>query len=261
MQETPHLRAVAVAIALCIAGAVSAIAQDKKMTDGAAPTATQEAMRFDVLKLSDWDYRDLYRCGWSARRLIDADVHGLDGNEVGEVENVLVRKNGKVAAIIAEVGGFWDIGDTHVAVPWDAVEVESYDWVTIPVTEETVADYSVFRMVKDVGCTKKVTEDVVTAPRTWKATELLDDYVFLSDDSGYGYVSDLIFGKDGKIKSVVVSPTSGYGRYGPRAYPFYGYHYAWNPARDYYQLPYSRVEVSKAELFDHDRLRDNIFGG
>lgn len=48
--------------------------------------------------------------------------------------------------MVAEVGGFWDIGDTHVAVPWAQVDVQSYDRIVVPVTEETVDDYQLTRM-------------------------------------------------------------------------------------------------------------------
>lgn len=64
--------------------------------------------------LADWNYDELYQPGtWTAERMFDAEVIGLNGDEIGSVENIVIGTGGKAEAIIAEVGGFWDIGDTH----------------------------------------------------------------------------------------------------------------------------------------------------
>jgi hypothetical protein len=61
-------------------------------------------------------------------------VEGLIGTEVvtranreeiGEVEDILMSRNGKPLAVIIEVGGIWDLGDDHVALAWDRVTVSA----------------------------------------------------------------------------------------------------------------------------------------
>lgn len=258
--RTPLFVAGAVAAALTFTGPV--VAQDRtgQAANGQQAKAAQGDKTFDVIRLSNWRYDELYADGWSAKRLIDAAVYGPNGDEIGEVENILVKEDGSVVAVIAEIGGFWDIGDTHVAVPWENVKVESYDRVNIPVTEDSVEKYSVFNFIGTVEQSTRVSEDANILPPVWKVSELLHDYVALKDNAGYGYVSDLIFGKDAKIKSVVVNPTTGYGRYGPYAYPYYGYNRARNPGMDIYRLPYTKAEVTKAELFDYNKMNEGVFG-
>lgn len=43
-----------------------------------------------VTVLSGWDYRGLYESGWSAQRIMDADVYGQNGEDIGDIENILV---------------------------------------------------------------------------------------------------------------------------------------------------------------------------
>lgn len=77
-------------------------------------------------------------------------------------------------------------------------------------------------------------------------TDLIDDYVLLQNDTGYGYVTDLTFNPEGKLQSVVVNasnPDLGYGYY---AYPWYGFGYdiGWDPGLDYYVLPYTDRDLA-----------------
>jgi sporulation protein YlmC with PRC-barrel domain len=208
-----------------------------------------------AINLNDWDYETLYEDGtWTAEQLIDADVYGSGGEEIGEVENIIIGTDGQTEAIIAEVGGFWDIGDTHVRVPWSEVEIE---WaedetrVRIPVTEETVDQYDVFGGVD--GEFRVVEEDDPNTPRGWRVTELIDDYVTLKDDQRYGYVDDLVFRENGKLEAVVVDAAYP-GVVGPFAYPYYGYGYGFHPGYNYYRLPYGEADISDLKPFDYDNL-------
>lgn len=217
----------------------------------------------DVVALSDWTYDDLYAGGLSVEEFIDEmDVYGVGGDEIGDVENVLLGSDGRVLSIIAEVGGFWDIGDTHVNIPWDAVDIRADgEGVTVPVTEETVDDYALYpdEMITETeaGTTiKPVDDDPVTGARVWRATELIGDYARLRDGDGYlnyGYVDDVII-RDGRVAAVMVRPGSGWGTPGVYGYPYYGYEYGWEPGLAHYDLPYAREEIVALEPFDYDRF-------
>ena len=57
--------------------------------------------------------------------LIGRDVVNLRGNEVGEVEDVVVsRQDGKVLFAVISVGGFLGIGDKDIALPMDQLRVD-----------------------------------------------------------------------------------------------------------------------------------------
>ena len=68
------------------------------------------------------------------------DAVGIDWNDIGEIEDIILSKSGQMIGIVAEVGGFLDIGDKHVMIPVDnlrltAVDDKTYGYVT-NMTEE-----------------------------------------------------------------------------------------------------------------------------
>jgi sporulation protein YlmC with PRC-barrel domain len=208
------------------------------------------------VSLDNWPPGDLYK-GWSADRVLDATVIGKHGEEVGHVKNLLIDRNGQIAAVIAEIGGVFDIGDTHIAVPWRDVELQD-DGLHSPITEESAELHGLFKdefySAADVHGFEGVTERLTTGPSLWKATSLLDDYVILSDGRPYGYVTDLIFGDDGRLLSVVVnSANAEFGRMGVFPFPWNGYR-NWRPALDYYALPYTPAEIKTVPMINYARF-------
>lgn len=209
--------------------------------------------------LRTWNYNELYRTGWSAERLMDnAKVIGANGEDIGEIENIIVSQRGRILGIIAEVGGFWDIGDTHVFIPWTQVRVSpTLNRVVVPVTEDNVDDYA--SSASDVltyfraGQTQVVDDDLDTGPSIWKATDLIDDYAYLNDRRAYGYINDLIFSSNGHLQAVVVNAGSAWGG-GYRALPFASNGGGWNPGSSDYYLGYGENDIANLERFDHNRL-------
>jgi len=72
-----------------------------------------------------------------AKNLIGKNVYGANGNQVGEVNNLLVGADGRVHAAIIEFGGFLGIGEDKVAVPWDQLNVTK-DRVTVNMTNDQI---------------------------------------------------------------------------------------------------------------------------
>ena len=58
-----------------------------------------------------------------ANDLDDEDIYGLNDEEVGEIEDVILNMDGSVAAVVVEVGGFLGIGEKDVLVNWSAIEM------------------------------------------------------------------------------------------------------------------------------------------
>lgn len=223
----------------------------------ATAAAVQAHAQEEIRPLSDWDYEEIYEQGGiRADHLMDAEVFGENEDEIGSVENVLVTQDNKIAAIIAQVGGFWDIGDTHVLVPWDEVEIHE-DGVRVPVTEENAEDYGLFASdeyitQEDLSQTQQVDDDIETGIGVWKLTDLLNDYATVGEGVGYGYIDNMLFSREGEVQAVIVESDTGYGG-GAYGYPFYGYGYGWNPDQTSYYLQYSEDEVGVMEDFDYDR--------
>lgn len=229
------------------------------------PALSQTFDAGEIIVMNAWDTEALYTDGISIDRMMDEyEVYSPIGEEIGSVENVLFDADGRVLSIIAQVGGFWDIGDTHVNVPWDQVEIDRAGRVVIPVTEETVDDYSAFAdevisAPDATGSVEAVDDDVTPIGQVWRATDLIGDYARLREGDeylNYGYINDMIV-RGGEVVAVTVEPRVGMrpgGAYGPRAYPYYGYGYGWTPATPYYNLPYTQSEIADVERFDYERF-------
>jgi sporulation protein YlmC with PRC-barrel domain len=58
---------------------------------------------------------------WRASKLVGINVYGPNNEKVGDINEVLVDRNGKAEAVVIGVGGFLGIGEKDVAVPFDEV--------------------------------------------------------------------------------------------------------------------------------------------
>lgn len=233
------------------------IAETDMPAAGQASATNDTIAAQDIVELGQWTYEPLYAEGVSVDRLIGHDVLDPAGDDIGQVENILIAPDGQVVALIAEIGGLWELGDTHVSIPWDKTEI-TVDGAIVPVTEETVGDYSLFRdnylmreeasnQIQEVG--GDGWGEVVTGPRVWRATELIGDYARLIEGeefTEYGLINDIII-KDGQVAAAVVSPDLEGRAY---AYPYYG----WTAGSPFYDLPYDAAEAGTLEPFDYDQV-------
>jgi opacity protein-like surface antigen len=59
---------------------------------------------------------------WTAEALIGRTVENRNGDNLGEINNVVINENGNVVAVVVGVGGFLGIGEKDVGVPFDVLE-------------------------------------------------------------------------------------------------------------------------------------------
>lgn len=58
---------------------------------------------------------------WSANESIGANVVGANGDDLGDVEDIVLDRNkSRIAYVIVSYGGLLGLGDKHFAVPWQA---------------------------------------------------------------------------------------------------------------------------------------------
>jgi sporulation protein YlmC with PRC-barrel domain len=94
--------------------------------------------------LEDWDYDEL-RTGWSVERLTEAaEVVDPDGEKVGEVEDLIAGPDGKIRKLVIEAGGFLDVGDAHLAYPFEQATFEGPDRIVVELDQDKIGDYSLF---------------------------------------------------------------------------------------------------------------------
>ena len=59
---------------------------------------------------------------WRASKLIGVNVYNEQNNSVGEIDEVLLDRTGKVAAFVIGVGGFLGMGEHEVLMSFDKVK-------------------------------------------------------------------------------------------------------------------------------------------
>jgi sporulation protein YlmC with PRC-barrel domain len=74
--------------------------------------------------------RDVQRQAWpmpadavESSKLVGARVKGTDGKDVGEIDALIIDKDGKVNHVVVGRGGLAGIGETKVVVPWSDVKM------------------------------------------------------------------------------------------------------------------------------------------
>jgi sporulation protein YlmC with PRC-barrel domain len=227
-------------------GSAAAQPHDTTDRDRSSSTAPEPRPVIDPMPLTDWTYERIYE-GWYADAVVDRAIYGPHGDEIGNVKNLLLNMRGEIVALVAEVGGFWDIADTHVTIPWREIERRG-GRVYSPITAQTAENYGMFAdefyTSRDVGTFDGVDESFRTGPHVWKVTALLDDYVVLPGGEPFGYVTDLVFDDAGKLISVVaIHATRVVGRRGVYAFPWDDR--GWAPGLDHYTLRHPEHQIER----------------
>jgi sporulation protein YlmC with PRC-barrel domain len=73
--------------------------------------------------------------GWRASKLVGVDVYNEANEKVGDINDIILDKSGKVANVILGVGGFLGMGEHYVAVSYDKLK-----WVNEPARTASNAD-------------------------------------------------------------------------------------------------------------------------
>jgi len=72
---------------------------------------------------------------WRSSKLIGVNVYNDNNDKIGDIQELIVDKSGKVENVVLGVGGFLGMGEHYVAVP-----MEKLKWVNEPVrTSSTTA--------------------------------------------------------------------------------------------------------------------------
>lgn len=180
---------------------------------------------------------------------------------VGTIENAILDQENQIVTLIAEIGDMWGSASRHVSIPWEEAELIG-EGVRVPVHEDNVEDYNLFDdeyvddsyiFKGDMGQTNQVEGNVLTGPRIWKITDVIDDFASLGNYTGMGYIKDILLTRNGVIQAIVVNPSSPEFGNGPQAYPFLGGPDDWQPNALHYELPYSRESVTDLPAFDYGK--------
>jgi sporulation protein YlmC with PRC-barrel domain len=82
--------------------------------------------------------------GFRASKIIDQTVKNALGEKLGEVDDLIMSRNGKVKKVILSVGGFLGIGDRLVAVPFKSLQISEKGDIVYSVTKQQLENHPVF---------------------------------------------------------------------------------------------------------------------
>ncbi len=153
-----------------------------------------------------WDDRALYT-GWLAGALVGVEVQGLRGDELGAVRDLVLSPDGTIKAMAVEASGMLGLGEAEFLVPWTEVEIGPLpDTILVQAVDADVPS-----LIRGSAAFERTAAD-------WRIADLLGRPVHLVGQRAFGTVKDLVFGRDGTLLAVLVSPDGGGD--GPYAYPW-----------------------------------------
>jgi sporulation protein YlmC with PRC-barrel domain len=135
MKLTTFVAATAIALAALPLAWAQTQPQPQKDQPAAPPAATTPAEKMQP----QWYTRQGGEM--RASKLIGADVRNTANEDVGEVNEVILDKDGKVAAVVLGVGGFLGMGERDVAVEFKSLRFAEKDGtptITIDATKDAL---------------------------------------------------------------------------------------------------------------------------
>lgn len=70
-----------------------------------------------------------------ASRIIDGEVYNAEAQPIGEVDDLVLRRGGRVKKLTVEFGGFLGLGDKLVALPFSTFDLKKDGRMTLAVTK------------------------------------------------------------------------------------------------------------------------------
>ncbi len=166
--------------------------------------------------------------GWRSQQLIGQQALRRSGDQVGIVRDLIIDADGRLAAVLIAGEGTVSTPDALYRIPWNEIDpTPSQQGIVATICKDEKARYALF----------PGTEGVQTLPREFRLTEVLGDYARLQTGYGYGYVTDAVFSRDGRLIAVLISRDAASGG-GTFAFPFPGTVGRWDPGASYYGLPF-----------------------
>ena len=116
-------------VMLTLAG--TALADTHMAGSGAQGGTDMSALQGDLIRTRDITGAAIFTTdeaadeGWEIDTFHDA--LGPDWNEIGEVEDIVLSETGEMRGVVAEIGGLLDIGDKHVVLPVNDVNLVAVD--------------------------------------------------------------------------------------------------------------------------------------
>ncbi|WP_291862308.1 PRC-barrel domain-containing protein [Bradyrhizobium sp.] len=184
--------------------------------------------------------------GWRASDVLGDGVLSGANDELGTVKNILIGRDGRIEALIVESVRRPDVPEFVFRIPWNRV-------VGITDPDHIVADIPLGQR-QQFGLDPDRRDGAVSSDQ-FPVTEIIGDYARLQAGQAYGYVSDVVFTKDGRMLAVLVT-RDGVSSGGTYAFGFPREPAdRWSATASYYGLPYVTQEHANAAAVRIDATR------
>jgi len=150
-------------LSTAIAGG-AAYAQTAQPADRMAPAATVSPASSDKMMLKG---------KWRASKLMGLDVYNEANEKLGDVNELILDKDGKVSAVVIGVGGFLGMGEHDIAVTMDKLK-----FVEEPV--RTSSTTTTTRETTTGTATAPANTTATTTTRTSNANDWMPDHAVMS---------------------------------------------------------------------------------
>jgi hypothetical protein len=98
---------------------------------------------------------------WRGSNLMGESVVGTDNETIGDIEDVLIDRNGTVRAVVVGVGGFLGMGEKSVAIPFNALTInrnsdgDDIERITVSLSKEQLKQAPEFKYLADADRTAR----------------------------------------------------------------------------------------------------------
>jgi sporulation protein YlmC with PRC-barrel domain len=133
--------------------------------DRAAPAATTAGSQEKMM----------LKGNWRASKLMGLDVYNEANEKLGDVNELILDKNGKVSAVVIGVGGFLGMGEHDIAVSMDKLK-----FIEEPVRTSSTAPATTTRETTTKETTTGAATTTTTTARSADATDWTPDHAVMS---------------------------------------------------------------------------------
>jgi sporulation protein YlmC with PRC-barrel domain len=154
-----------------------------------------------------------------AEKVIGRTIENADGENVGEVESVVIDQDGNVRYVIVGVGGFLGVGEKDVALEWDDLTIsENGEKVVTAATKdeltalpehklpESVSPGAVYSYDEAVRTNPSLEDQTVPAAGTVgiAASRLVGATVENTNGDNIGEIHEVLLSADGVTEALIV---------------------------------------------------------
>jgi len=143
-----------------------ALAQTAQPADRNVPAATTATNSSSKLMLKG---------NWRASKLMGLDVYNDNNEKLGDVNEIILDKSGKVTAVVIGVGGFLGMGEHDVAVSMDKLK-----FVEEPVRTATTTTTTTTKETKESTTGTATAPANSTTTRTTNTNDWVPDHAVMS---------------------------------------------------------------------------------